>query len=156
MAEEASLEEPKGKLFPLAYFVFGFMIIPIVHLTVPGMNLIGFPFNLAGLAGIFCGVYLIGRTYRLMKNHKTPHTYDRSVYVVREGPFRFSRNPMYLGMAILLAGEALLFGNPAALAVPILFCLVMQAIFIPYEENKMEAELGEAYIAYKDRVRRWF
>lgn len=146
---------PGWKLCPLVYLLIGFILIPVFYFTFPALNLILFPLNLTGLAAAAFGAWLVRQTFRLMKMNQTPHNYERSIHVIVEGPFRYTRNPMYLGMALLLAGQALLFGNLASLAAPLLFCLIMNAVFIPFEEKKMENELGQDYLEYKTRVRRW-
>ena len=75
--------------------------------------------------------------------------------LVINGPFRFTRNPMYLGILILLTGLCLLIGTATALlAVPVYF-LFVNFVSIPYEEEKMERQFGDDYRAYKSRVRRW-
>jgi protein-S-isoprenylcysteine O-methyltransferase Ste14 len=71
------------------------------------------------------------------------------------GPFRFTRNPMYLGMLIATSGIALLVGAWSMALAPVTFFLWVNFIFIPFEEAKMERQFGGTYLAYKARVRRW-
>ena len=80
---------------------------------------------------------------------------ERSTQLVEAGPFRFSRNPMYLGMVVALTGSALALGTPAPWLAPIAMALLLRIRFIANEERALEASLGEAYLAYKRRVRRW-
>lgn len=75
--------------------------------------------------------------------------------LVASGPFRFTRNPMYLGILVALAGLALVIGTAAAYFAAAAFFAFANYVSIPYEEAKMEAQFGEAYRAYKTRVRRW-
>src|SRR5690606_9834392 len=75
--------------------------------------------------------------------------------LVTTGPFRFTRNPMYLGLFILMAGLALLIGTLSAYAAAIVFLAWVNFVSIPFEEAKMERQFGEAYRAYKRDVRRW-
>jgi protein-S-isoprenylcysteine O-methyltransferase Ste14 len=75
--------------------------------------------------------------------------------LVVHGPFRFTRNPMYLGMLIATTGIALLVGAWSMALAPVTFFLWVNFIFIPFEEAKMERQFGGAYLAYKARVRRW-
>ena len=75
--------------------------------------------------------------------------------LVTEGPFRFSRNPMYLGMTLILIGVAVLLNRAAPwLVVPIFFAILWLR-FVRHEEKLMEVTFGDAYRAYKARVRRW-
>jgi len=75
--------------------------------------------------------------------------------IVTEGPFRFSRNPLYLGNVIFYLALALIFNTawPLFLFVPML-CVVQRGI-IRREERYLEAKFGETYLDYKRRVRRW-
>lgn len=75
--------------------------------------------------------------------------------LVTNGPFRFSRNPMYLGAVILGLGAALLAGTWSMWLVPIVLFALQNFAIIPFEERSMERTFGEEYRAYKQRVRRW-
>jgi protein-S-isoprenylcysteine O-methyltransferase Ste14 len=75
--------------------------------------------------------------------------------VVEAGPFRFSRNPMYLGMVVALTGAALALGTPGPWLAALAMALLLRIRFIANEERALEASLGEAYLSYKRRVRRW-
>jgi protein-S-isoprenylcysteine O-methyltransferase Ste14 len=80
---------------------------------------------------------------------------ERSTQLVETGPFRFSRNPMYLGMVVALTGAALALGTPGPWLAAVAMALLLRFRFIANEERALEASLGEAYLAYKRRVRRW-
>lgn len=76
--------------------------------------------------------------------------------LVRTGPFRFTRNPMYLGMTLALLGVALLFGTATGLIVPPIFGVVMQWRFIRREECMLRERFGEAaWNDYARSTRRW-
>jgi protein-S-isoprenylcysteine O-methyltransferase Ste14 len=75
--------------------------------------------------------------------------------LLSEGPFRFSRHPMYLGMVIALAGIAMVLGSLTAFLAPLAFFITMEIIFIPIEEKAMENIFGQKYLDYKKRVRQW-
>lgn len=79
----------------------------------------------------------------------------KNSHLVTSGPFRFTRNPMYLGLLAITLGIALVIGTPHAFAAPVVFFLWVNFISIPFEEAKMERQFGEAYRDYKRRVRRW-
>lgn len=75
--------------------------------------------------------------------------------VVVHGPFRYTRNPMYTGLLLSLLAVALFFGSwPFYVSVILLFLLV-NGVFIPFEEAKMERQHGDEFRAYKSRTRRW-
>jgi len=75
--------------------------------------------------------------------------------LVTAGPYRFTRNPMYLGMAVLYAALALSLGVIWALAFLPLVILAVDRLAIAREEPYLEAKFGEQYRQYKGRVRRW-
>lgn len=75
--------------------------------------------------------------------------------LVTGGIYRFTRNPMYLGLATLLLAWAIYLGNLAALAGVPLFILYMNRFQIAPEERALEERFGAEFIAYRARVRRW-
>lgn len=75
--------------------------------------------------------------------------------LVKDGPFRFTRNPMYLGLLVIGIGVALVVGTWAMWLVPVVLFLLDNFVIIPFEERSMERAYGEEYRAYKSRVRRW-
>lgn len=145
----------KLKFIPPTYFLLGIVLISILFFIFPGMNLIPFPINWFGLVLILFGGYLNIHSFKLFKKHNTSFKYDKSTFVINEGPFLYSRNPMYLGMFSTLIGLSICFGNILSLMIPLLFYIIMQVMFIPYEEKKIEEELGADYLDYKKRVRKW-
>ena len=78
-----------------------------------------------------------------------------STALVTDGPFRYTRNPLYVGLTLLYAGVALLIPStwPLILLVPVL--LVMRWGVIAREERYLERKFGEPYRTYLGRVRRW-
>jgi protein-S-isoprenylcysteine O-methyltransferase Ste14 len=80
---------------------------------------------------------------------------DRTDHLIVDGAYRYTRNPMYLGVVTMLLGVALWFGTlPFALAA-LAFFLVIDRVFCPYEERKLVQGFGEEYERYRSRVRRW-
>jgi protein-S-isoprenylcysteine O-methyltransferase Ste14 len=75
--------------------------------------------------------------------------------LVATGPFRFSRNPMYLGLLVIGVGAALVAGTWLMWLVPVLLFVLDNFVIMPYEERSMERTFGDAYRAYRSRVRRW-
>src|SRR5262249_41015800 len=75
--------------------------------------------------------------------------------LITSGPYRFSRNPLYLGGNVFIFfGAALLFGSPMALFATTIHIPLMD-LFIRREEKQLERDFGEAWQSYKKRVRRW-
>ena len=75
--------------------------------------------------------------------------------LIVEGPYRFSRNPIYLGMAIFLAGWALWIGALSALAVPFVFTRIITRRFILREEEALRAQFGQEAEDFLANTRRW-
>jgi protein-S-isoprenylcysteine O-methyltransferase Ste14 len=71
------------------------------------------------------------------------------------GPFRFSRNPIYLGLLALTFVPWLGWGRLGLLLAPVEFFAIINGLEIPYEEAKLRGIFGEAYNEYARRVRRW-
>jgi protein-S-isoprenylcysteine O-methyltransferase Ste14 len=75
--------------------------------------------------------------------------------LVVEGPFRFSRHPMYLGMTAVLIGVAGVLGTLTPWIVVPVFVAAMERVFIRREEAAMQEAFGESYRKYAETVRRW-
>ncbi|TKS53204.1 isoprenylcysteine carboxylmethyltransferase family protein [Luteimonas yindakuii] len=75
--------------------------------------------------------------------------------LVVHGPYRFSRNPMYVSLVAAYVGLALQMRAPWALPLLALPLLQLQRAMIPFEEARMQSLFGDAYLAYRARVRRW-
>jgi protein-S-isoprenylcysteine O-methyltransferase Ste14 len=75
--------------------------------------------------------------------------------LITSGPYRFSRNPLYLGGNVFVfLGAALLFGSPAAVFITVIHFPFVD-LFIRREERQLEREFGEQWPEYRNRVRRW-
>jgi len=75
--------------------------------------------------------------------------------LVTSGPFRFTRNPMYLGLILVTLGIAFYAGTLPFFAVPVLVFFLCNKLFIPFEEAKMQRQFTDRYTDYLRRVRRW-
>ena len=75
--------------------------------------------------------------------------------IVDAGVYRLSRNPMYLGITLLLVAWAILLGNPVGLALVAAFPAYITRFQIRPEERALSERFGERYEAYRRRVRRW-
>lgn len=91
--------------------------------------------------------------FRKAGTHARP--WKRSTSLVTDGVFRWTRNPMYLGMALIYGGGALVLDSLVALLLLIPLVYVIQREVIEREERYMEARFGTAYREYKASVRRW-
>jgi protein-S-isoprenylcysteine O-methyltransferase Ste14 len=75
--------------------------------------------------------------------------------LVTGGPYRFTRNPMYLGLVILALGIALWVGSWPMFIAPVAVFITCHWVHIPFEEAKMRRQFGAEYDDYVARVRRW-
>jgi protein-S-isoprenylcysteine O-methyltransferase Ste14 len=75
--------------------------------------------------------------------------------IVASGPYRFTRNPIYLGMFVGLIGLAVAFDNLWLLIVLVPFALVIRYGVVAREEAYLERKFGDVYRRYRSRVRRW-
>ena len=85
----------------------------------------------------------------------TPAPFDPPRRLVVRGPYRFVRNPMYLGAGLALAGAAIVYRSTAILGYLALFGLVLHAFVVWYEEPTLDRMFGADYTAYRSAVRRW-
>ena len=85
----------------------------------------------------------------------TPAPFDPPRRLVAGGPYRFVRNPMYLGADLALAGATLFYESIALLGFLILFMAVTQAFVVFYEEPTLRRMFGASYRAYCEAVSRW-
>lgn len=104
-----------------------------------------------GVALALAGVLAVWRAGTTLN----PLAPDKASRLVTTGIYRRTRNPMYLGMLLLLAGWAAWLGNAAALLGLPLFVLLLSGLQIEAEERALAARFGAAWTAYAARVRRW-
>ena len=146
----------KRHINPPFYFMLFLLMIVLVYYTVPLPRLIHPPLSYLGILGIAFGTVVnIWADAVFKRQNTTVKPYYRPSALVTAGPYRISRNPMYLGMFAILFGEAVLFGTLAVLLMPFIFTVLMQYIFIRSEEKNMEKAFGEKYLTYRKRTRRW-
>ena len=140
---------------PPNYFYACILICIPFYFLLSKFRYILFPYNLTGILLIPAGIYLVLNPWYLFQQYNTPEDFSPSTALVVNGTYKYSRNPMYLGGVLILAGIACTTGNLFAFISPVLFFLIMQYMFIPYEEEEMESTFGEEYLKYKKVVRRW-
>lgn len=112
-------------------------------------------FGLAAGAVAVSGLILLAALARFLRARTSPEPWKTTRVIIDRGLYAHSRNPMYLGMALLYAGGAAFARSPGALALLVPAVAVIQTQVIAREERYLEAKFGEAYRAYKARVRRW-
>jgi protein-S-isoprenylcysteine O-methyltransferase Ste14 len=112
--------------------------------------------RLVGLPLLGAGLLLFISSLRTMRRAGTDvRTYKPTSSLVVEGPYRFTRNPIYLGFTLFYGGiTALANSLPSALLLPFVLVFMRRGV-IEREERYLERIFGEEYLRYKARVRRW-
>jgi len=113
--------------------------------------------QLAGLLPLLLGVaaYLWSAASFALVGKGTPAPVDPPKELVVAGPYRYVRNPMYLGVVLVLLGEALIWASPTLLRYAALILLAFHLFVVYYEEPNLRRRFGEAYVHYCRSVPRW-
>jgi protein-S-isoprenylcysteine O-methyltransferase Ste14 len=127
-----------------------------LHLAVPLPMTGGRWLDLWGAALMAASLLLFGYAVKLFRAAGTPVPARKpTTAIVTTGPYRFTRNPIYLAFSLLQLGLALLVGSWWLLATLVLAFALMHWIVVPREERYLEARFGDEYRRYKASVRRW-
>lgn len=112
-----------------------------------------------GLGGAIVAAAIFGLGFRavrtMRRSGQSENPWKPTPSVIESGPYRFTRNPMYLQLVIICIGFAVILQNPWILLLTPLAALMLQELAIRPEEEYLERKFGETYLAYKRRVRRW-
>ena len=81
--------------------------------------------------------------------------FSESTTLITDGFYKYTRNPMYVGMNSFLLGLLIILNNPINFIFLIIFFFIVRNLFVIREELQMEQTFGEDYLSYKGRVRRW-
>ena len=128
----------------------------LMHYVFPIYQYVHEPLAYLGIAGVFSGIFMAAISAHLFKKAGTGiKPFDEATMLVKDGFYRYSRNPMYLGMCLMLTGSAFLMGSIGALLPIPVFVLIIRNKFVAAEERFLEASFGERYLEYKSTVRRW-
>jgi protein-S-isoprenylcysteine O-methyltransferase Ste14 len=124
-------------------------LAPVTWRVIPAVPAIG-------IVLMIMGIFLAVWAALLFRSKRTPILpTTQPTTLVTSGPFRFTRNPIYLGLLTILLSFVFLLGSLPMLVAPLSFLIVMNFYYLPFEEAKMEKTFGESYLGYRQRVRRW-
>ena len=128
----------------LATWYFGETSSQTLPLILIGICLIGLGFLLA-----------FNSISRFIKAKTGVVPFSESTTLITEGFYKYTRNPMYVGMNSFLLGLMLILKNPLNIIFLIIFFYIVRNMFVLKEEVQMEETFGEDYLTYKRKVRRW-
>ena len=148
--------EIKRRVFPPVYLVTGLLLMWVLHKNWPLMTLLPARLGIGGFGIIVLGIVITLWAAGSFHRKSTPLIpFKQPQALVENGLYRYTRNPMYLGMVLILGGMALHLGSLSPWFILPIFVLIIQYRFIHGEEAMLEDVFGAEYQSYKTRVRRW-
>jgi protein-S-isoprenylcysteine O-methyltransferase Ste14 len=144
------------RLVPPVYFLLALGLIFALHRWLPLARIVPAPWHWLGLLSLLPAAALGGPGARaLARRGTTLHPFGEPTALVTDGPYRYSRNPLYLSLALLLTGAAVFLGSLSPFLVVPAFMAAITVSFIRREEAALAAVFGDEYRGYCRRVRRW-
>jgi protein-S-isoprenylcysteine O-methyltransferase Ste14 len=145
-----------NKILPPTHFFIYLIVSVALHFTLPLLQIINYPFNLIGFLFFVLGAGLNIWADQLFKKELTTiKPSEKPTALIQTGPYKLSRNPMYLGMVLLLIGAGFILGSLTSFIGTVLFAVMMEIVFIPIEEKILQDQFGEEYEVYKEKVGKW-
>lgn len=157
---ETPPESPRPRwplgLVPPVWFLLAIVAALVLARFAPVAVVVPQFWNLVGLVPIGVGLALAIAGSRRFRHHGTNVVpFTPSSALVTDGVFRYTRNPMYLGLVTMLLGIVIALGALSPLVLVVAMAALLHFRFILPEEELMREQFGEAYAAYRRRVRRW-
>ena len=116
----------------------------------PWISVLGYPIAAGGaVLALACIATFVTR------GRGTPAPFDAPRELVAIGPYRYVRNPMYVGACALLLGAGLVVGSPSIVLLSVAFLAIAHVFVVVYEEPALAETFGDSYAAYRDSVHRW-
>ncbi len=146
----------RERVLPPTYFLASLVLMATLAYALPITDVVAWSWRAIGIVPIAAGVWFNLAADRAFKTRGTTvKPFERSSALVTDGVFRFTRNPMYLGMILILVGAALLIGSLSPFLAVAAFAAVVATRFVPVEERMLAETFGDAWTAYRARTRRW-
>jgi len=148
--------EQKRKIIPPVYLAITLALMWLMHHYSPFYQLTAPPMAYLAIIPVFLGIIMAAISagmFRLAETGIEP--FEKATTLVTAGFYRYTRNPMYMGMFMMLLGVGFLLGSVGALLPVPLFILVIRNHFVQGEERFLEAAFGLHYLQYKSKLRRW-
>ena len=148
--------EKKRRIVPPVYLLGTLVLMWLLQHFLPVYRFVQPPLAYAGIVVILIGVVMTAISAGLFLKVDTGLVpFDEAKVLVTSGLYRFTRNPMYLGMFMMLLGVGFMFGAVSALLPIPVFFLIIRNNFVLGEERFCEAAFGQEFRDYKAKVRRW-
>lgn len=148
----------KLKIPPPVYMVLTAALMWLLSRTFPIYQIFSSPWNQIGYLFMCVGLSFDASSILQFFRAKTtvnPISPEKASALVTSGMYQFTRNPMYVGLLLLLIGFAILQGSLSAFLLIPLFIFVLTSQQIIPEETTLEDKFGQQYMDYKMSVRRW-
>jgi len=127
-----------------------------LHSWWPVARLVGPPWHNVGFVLIVLGILIVvGPVAAFSRAATTIKPFKDSSSLVATGMYRYTRNPMYVGMVLVLIGIAVRLGDLTPFVMPILFVPILTARVIKHEEEMLEERFGDEYREFRQTVPRW-
>jgi protein-S-isoprenylcysteine O-methyltransferase Ste14 len=145
-----------NKIMPPTWLLIAISVMIILHFLLPGGWVVPKVWNLTGLVFLTAGVMAnLMADSAFHKAHTTVKPFEESTVLVTDGVFQLSRNPMYLGFVLILAGIAMLLRTISPYVVILAFVILIDTTYVRVEERILAEKFGAAWEAYQSRTRRW-
>jgi len=147
---------PSPRFYPPVLLLMAVVLMVVLHYVLPVARWLAWPWRALGALPIAVAV-LVGfwGAVQFRRHDTTIIPFEQSTALIAEGPYRYSRNPLYLSMTLILVGLWILLGSLSPAVVVPLFVWWISSRFIANEERHLEAQFGRTYLEYKTKVRRW-
>ena len=147
---------PSPRFYPPVLLLVAVVLMVALHYVLPVARWLAWPWRALGALPIAVAV-LVGfwGAVQFRRHDTTIIPFEQSTALIAEGPYRYSRNPLYLSMTLILVGLWILLGSLSPAVVVPLFVWWISRRFIANEERHLEAQFGRTYLEYKTKVRRW-
>ncbi|MGL4291407.1 MAG: methyltransferase family protein [Phreatobacter sp.] len=150
------LERPSRFPWPSAIFVgcllLGWVLTALLPVNQGIVELLRIKGSICLAAGLALSVWA---SATLARGHTTSLPHAPASRLVTNGPFRFTRNPTYLGQTLIIAGFGALQASPWYLAASVVYLMLITRFAIRPEEAHLALRFGEQWTAYRSQVRRW-
>jgi protein-S-isoprenylcysteine O-methyltransferase Ste14 len=150
------VEKKSARLMPTSWLLIALVAMAALRLVFPIATVIPGPWGLAGIVLLALGVAMnLAADRAFHKAGTTVKPFEESSALLTNGVFRLTRNPMYLGFVLILAGAAALLGSLTPWLVIPAFAVLIDRMYITGEERMLAAKFGPAWQEYSKKTRRW-